>query len=65
MRQQRVVPGLVTLVLAGLLTGCTGGEASRDGTTGGQVVVSHAFADRSVCEGDKVVLGRDGALHWQ
>ena len=114
---------LVTLVLAGLLAGCTGGEASRDGTatlrngtdvasydvvirdpggrrtaggtlekvyvfdtqftdrerqclveqdggfdvvtTGGKVVVSHAFADRPVCEGDEVVLGRDGALDWQ
>ena len=34
-------------------------------TTVGQVVVSHALADRPVCEGDEVVLGRDGALDWQ
>lgn len=35
-------------------------RSARDG-----VVAVHLFADRPVCDGDVMVLGRDGALTWR
>lgn len=31
----------------------------------GDVVVSHSFADRPVCELDEIVLEDDGSLRWE
>ena len=31
----------------------------------GDLVVSHDFADRAVCEHDVIVLGPDGSLTWE
>ncbi|WP_144018457.1 hypothetical protein [Demequina sp. NBRC 110051] len=34
-------------------------------TPAGEVFARHDFADRSVCEGETIVLGSDGSLTWQ
>ena len=31
----------------------------------GDVFARHDFADREVCDGDRIVLGSDGSLTWQ